>query len=97
VTILPSWSPGNLLRHFRKHGHKFPFTNIVDYEQSSLATIIHGTRFTYDDGGVPRIGYYDKSTNSLTVVSDDGRAIVTHFPPSSGERYCRTRSNSTYV
>jgi hypothetical protein len=97
VTNLPSWSPGNLLRHFRKHGRKFPFTNVVDYEQSSLVTIVRGTRFTYDDGGVPRVGYYDRVTNRLTVVSDDERAIITHFPPSGGERYCRTRSQSTYV
>jgi pyocin large subunit-like protein len=97
VITLPTWSPGNLLRHFRKHRHKFPFASVLDYERSSLATFRRGTRFTYDDGGVPRIGYYDKGTNRLTVVSDDGRAIITHFPPSGGERYCRSRTNSTYV
>lgn len=67
------------------------------YERSSFATIVNGVRFTYEDGGTPRIGFYDKANNLLTVVSDDGLAIITHFSPTGGERYCRNRSQSTYV
>jgi hypothetical protein len=97
VTNLPSWSPFNLARHFRKHGRKLNCATVVDYEHSSLVTIASGTRFTYEDSGTPRVGYYDKTTNLLTVVSDDQLAIITHFAPSGGERYCRNRSQSTYV
>lgn len=97
MTNPPSWSPLNLAKHFRKHGHKLGCATVVDYDLSSQATIASGTHFTYEDNGTPRIGYYDKAANLLTVVSDDGRAIITHFSPSGGERYCRNRSQSTYV
>jgi len=62
-----------------------------------LATVINGARFTYEDAGTPRVAYYDKATNLLTVLSDDERVIVTHFSPTSGERYCRNHDQSTYV
>jgi hypothetical protein len=96
---MPLWSPGNLRRHFRKHGPKFPFASIVDYEANSLATIRNGRRFRYTDpeSGDPRVGYYDVATNGFTSVSDDERAIVTHFPPRRDEQYCRNLPQSTYV
>lgn len=65
---------------------------------SAEVTVIAGTRFTYDDNdsGERRVGYYDVASNRLTVLSDDERAIITHFPPSRGEQYCRDLPNSTY-
>jgi hypothetical protein len=97
VTNLPSWSPFNVAKHFLKHGRKLGCATIFDYEASSLTTIANGASFTYEDGGTPRIGYYDNRTNRLTVVSDDGLAIITHFAPSRGEQYCRDLAQSTYV
>jgi hypothetical protein len=97
VINLPAWSRFNLAKHFRKHGRSLGCPTIVDYETSSLATITNGARFTYEDAGTPRIGYYEKVTNLLTVVSDDGLAIITHFAPTRGEQYCRDRPQSTYV
>lgn len=96
MTNLPSWSSYNLLRHFRKHGHQLGLATVLDYEQSSIVTIVNGKRFTYDESGTPRVGYFDRRTGRLTVVSDDERVIITHFAPSGGERYCRNRSQSTY-
>ena len=97
MTNVPSWSRFNLAKHFRKHGQRLGCPVVADYERSSLVTIANGTRFTYYDGTEPRVGYYDKSTHLLTVVSGDERAIITHFSPGGGERYCRNRSQSTYV
>ena len=96
---MPSWSPGNLRRHFRKHGPKLPLLNVVDYEASALATVRYGRRFRYNDpeSGDPCIGYYEVGSNRFTSVSDDERAIITHFPPRRGEQYCRDLPQSTYV
>jgi pyocin large subunit-like protein len=98
VTKLPTWSPSNLQRHFRKHGRKFSCLTVVDYAASSLTTIASGTRFTFhdDDSGEDRVGYYHAATNRLTIVSDDEHAIITHFLPSRGEQYCRDQTDSTY-
>ena len=73
--------------------------NVLDYEASALATVQAGQRFTYNDpkSGDPRVGYYVRLTNRFTSVSDDDRAIITHFPPRQGEQYCRGLPNSTYV
>jgi hypothetical protein len=97
VINLPTWSSFNLAKHFRKHGPRLGCLTILDYETSSLTTISNGDRFTCEDAGTPRIGYYDKVANLLTVVSDDGLAIITHFSPTRGEQYCRDRPRSTYV
>jgi hypothetical protein len=97
VTNLPSWSAFNLAKHFRKHGRALRCATSADYVASSRVTIVNGIRFTYEDAGTPRVGYYDRATNRLTVLSDDELVIITHFSPSGGERYCRNRDQSTYV
>lgn len=84
--------------HFKKHGHKFSYIDVQDYEASAIATVLGGTRFTYDDpkDGDPRIGYYEQSTNRFTAVTGDDPLIVTHFPPDRGEQYCCDLSATTY-
>ncbi len=90
-------SRSELSRHFRKHGQKFPYSTEAQYEASSLSTIQLGSPFTFKNRrGVPRIGYYHSGTNRLTMVTDDDRFIVTHFPPTRGADCCRTRLASTY-
>ncbi len=92
-----AWSSRrDLQRHFRKHGRKFPFATEAQYETSSLETIQLGAPFTFNQKGIPRIGYYHRATNRLTVVTADDLFIVTHFPPRRGEQYCRERDASTY-
>jgi hypothetical protein len=100
VTSLPSWTGRrDLERHFRKHGPRFPCPTIEDYEASALSTIRLGVQFTYEDPDtfLPRIGYYHQASNRLTVVTADGRYIVSHFRPSRGRRYCRELPASTYT
>jgi hypothetical protein len=95
----PVWiHQAELLKHFRKHGHKLALGTVQEYEASALDTIQVGTRFTFEDPakGRKRVGYYDKVTNRLTVVSDDELFILSHYPPDRGERYVRDRPGSTY-
>lgn len=54
--------------------------------------------FTYEDPDSLelRVGYYERSTNRLTVVTATEVSVVTHFPPDRGEQYCRDLPYSTY-
>jgi pyocin large subunit-like protein len=97
---VPAWAnKGKLLGHFRKHGSKFPYATVQEYEDSSLETVNLGTQFTYTDSGTgaPHIGYYDKGTNRFTGVTGNGRRIVTHYPPDRGEKYVQELLDSTYT
>ena len=95
-------SPKKLLRHFRDHGGEVGALTPVDYEESARETVRQGqrqgTRFTYDDlqSGERRVGYFDRGTGRFTALTNSERRIVTHFVPTRGEAYCRTRPNSTY-
>ncbi len=59
-------SDGVLRGHFVKHGHKFPYSQVHEYEESAIATALNGVRFTYDGpkNGDPRIGRYERTTNT---------------------------------
>src|SRR4051794_38687435 len=96
----PTWvSLVRLQWDFRKHGHEFPFSTVGDYESSSLDTISVGARFEFEDrkSGKRRLGYYDRETNRLTVVTDDALLILSHYRPSRGEAYVRGMLRSTYT
>src|SRR5688572_9802582 len=100
MTMQPTWAnPSRLLNHFRRHGWKFPYATVQQYEASALATIATGTRFTFFDPstGDLRIGFYDKLRNHFTALTANGRRVTTHFPPSDGERYVRNLPHSTYT
>jgi pyocin large subunit-like protein len=100
VTGAPRWVSNGVLRgHFVKHGQKFPYSKIDEYEESAIETAVSGVRFTYHDpkNGDPRVGCYEKATNRFTALTDDGLYIVTHFPPDRGEQYCRSLPATTYT
>jgi pyocin large subunit-like protein len=97
---IPTWvSVARLHWDFRKHGHEFPFRTLDDYEASSLDTISAGVRFEFEDrkSGRDRLGYYEAATNRLTVLTDDGLIILSHYRPSRGEAYIRGLLRSTYT
>jgi hypothetical protein len=56
-----------------------------------------GVRFTYTDSGsgLPRVGYFDAEAGLLTIVTEDDRTIVSHFP--ADEDYVRTLLDSDYA
>ncbi len=99
---LRSVSPKKLLRHFRDHGGEVGAQTPVDYEESARETVRQGqrqgTRFTYEDiqSSQQRVGYFDRLTGQLTALTESERRIVTHFVPTRGEQYCRTRQYPTY-
>jgi pyocin large subunit-like protein len=97
---VPTWVSSARLRwDFHKHGHEFPSSTVQDYEASSLDTISVGVRFEFADrkSGRDRLGYYDRATNRLTVTTDDGLIILSHYRPSRGEAYVRGLLRSTYT
>jgi hypothetical protein len=97
---VPTWvSLARLRWDFRKHGREFPLSTIQDYEASSLDTINLGVEFTFEDrkSGRGRRGYYDRMTNLLTVTTEDGSIILSHYRPSRGEAYVRGLLHSIYT
>jgi hypothetical protein len=97
---VPSWvNPTRLRWDFGKHGAEMPWATVQDYEASSLDTIRVGTRFEFEDrkSGRDRVGYYDRATNRLTVLSDDELTILSHYRPTRGEAYVRGLLRSTYT
>lgn len=94
--IMPEWDVANLMNHFNQHGHKFPYPSFREYEMSSMMPIVNGRRFHYREpkGGQRRIGYYDLVTGYLTIVSANGRRIISHYPATV--RYVRSLPESTY-
>jgi hypothetical protein len=96
----PVWVSHFRLRwDFRKHGPEFPFSNVQEYDASSIDTFQVGTRFEFEDrkSGRNRVGYYDKATNRLTVLTDDELIILSHYCPSQGDAYVRRLKRSTYT
>jgi hypothetical protein len=78
----PEWKSQHHLReHFRDHGRKLRLRTLAGYDESAKNTIEVGTRFNYRDRqtGEWRIGYYDRTTERFTAVSDDEQNIVSHF------------------
>jgi pyocin large subunit-like protein len=97
---VPTWvSSARLHWDFRKHGREFPFSAVDEYEESSLDTVNVGVRFEFEDrkSGRSRVGYYDKATNRLTVMTEDELIILSHYRPSRGEAYVRGLLRSTYT
>jgi hypothetical protein len=66
---------------------------------SSHVTIQVGIRFEFEDRktGRDRVGYYDRATNRLTVLTDDELFILSHYLPTRGEVYIRGLIRSTYT
>jgi len=97
---VPSWvSPNRLRWDFRKHGPELPWSTVQEYEASPHDTIRVGVRFEFEDRktGRDRVGYYDKATNRLTVLTDDELTILSHYRPARGEAYIRGLLRSTYT
>ena len=106
--VVPSrlrWiSRKKLEEHFLKPGRRqeLGVRTPEEYEESARQTVQRGlqqgTRFTYEDiqSGEQRVGYFDRTTGRFTALTGSELRIVTHLVPSAGERYCRTRLNSSY-
>jgi len=97
VASTAKWGPGQLERH-AKYRHPNEYASMQDYDQGARQTILTGQRFTYTDRqtGLPRVGYYDRSTNRFTGLTVDETRITTHFRPTSGEGYVTGLRDSTY-
>lgn len=82
--------------HFRKHGRKIGARTIEEYDASARRTIEHGTIFSFEDDTTAerRVGCYDRAASLLTILSDDDRWIVSHFPCDEG--YLLDLTDTTY-
>jgi hypothetical protein len=104
VASSAQWRNGrHLLSHFGDHAHKMRLWGVNGYDRSARETIEHGARFkyTWEDPQVPglllpRVGYYHRSSNRFTALTDDEVFILTHYPPDDGEDYVRNLRDSTY-
>lgn len=85
-----------LADHFAEHGWKIGARTIEEYDASARSTIERGTIFSYEDDTTSerRVGCYDRVSGFLTILSDDDRWIVSHFP--CAEIYVKLLFNSTY-
>ena len=83
-----SWSPGNLERHWAKHGAEFPeYSNETEYGNGALYFFARpppGTLRKHRDNG-DRL-YYHPSSNTFGVTTGDGTP-KTMFRPRDGMRY----------
>ena len=95
---VPAWrSQAHRRQHFEAHRRALWVRTVEQYHQSALDVVEIGTYFEFidDESGEPRVGYYDRWTERLTVLSDDERVIHTHFH--CPERYVESRRGSTYT
>lgn len=94
----PTWrSERHWHQHFVAHRRELRVQTAEQYDRSARETIENGTYFEFfdDESGEPRVGYYDRWTERLTVLSDDEQVIRTHFR--CPERYVVSRRGSTYT
>jgi hypothetical protein len=94
----PEWkSQRHLHAHFGLHGRRLRLRTESAYDESARNTIEVGTRFNYRDPESRewRIGFYDRVTGRLTVLSDDETEIVTHYR--CPERYVENLLSSDYT
>ena len=87
---LPRWrSRTSELNHFERHGAEIGADSPERYTASALAMLHLGRRLTYTDEttGQPRVGYFQRSTRRLTILTDDEYIIVSHFR-CEGTPYC---------
>ena len=95
---VPTWrSERHRLQYFEAHRRELRVTTAEQYDRSARETIEIGTYrdFFDDESDEPRVGYYDRWTERLTVLSDDELVIRTHFR--CPERYVMSRRGSTYT
>ena len=93
---VPQWkSRGHLEDHFRRHRRLLGVRTVGEYDASARETMTVGTFFEYRTGARWRVGYYDRGTGRLTILTDDQAEIVTHYR--CPERYVETLDGSTYA
>ena len=80
--------------HFAEHGHEVGARTEREYLRSAQRTAQVGEYFTYQHTGRDRVGRFDPRTGRLTVLTEDGTAIVNHFVTSV--EYVRNLPGSTY-
>jgi hypothetical protein len=68
-----------------------------EYDASAWDTIERGTYFEFvdEDTGEGRVGYYDRWTERLTILSDDEAVMISHFR--CPVRYVESQPGSTYA
>jgi pyocin large subunit-like protein len=81
----PRFAPGQLERHFRKHGREMGFATKEDYLRAAQALVRGGPGVeTWRRGGDTL--FYKEQTNEFAVLSDRN-VIRTYFRPDGGRRY----------
>lgn len=94
----PTWTfEGRRREHFRHHRRELRVRTLEEYDLSAYATIDVGTYFEFIDGRTqePRVGYYDRWTRRLTILSSDERFIHSHFR--CPVHYVERLAGSTYI
>ncbi|MFT3764975.1 MAG: hypothetical protein QM820_05575 [Minicystis sp.] len=81
----PQFAPGQLERHFLKHGGEMGFKNQEDYLRAAQAIVAGGPgiEIWHRDGDTL---FYKASTNEFAVLSNRN-VIRTYFRPDDGPRY----------
>lgn len=82
----PIFAPGQLERHFRKHGEEMGFATQEEYLHAAQALVRGGpgVETLRRDGGDTL--FYKERTNEFAVLS--GRNVIrTYFRPDDGRRY----------
>jgi pyocin large subunit-like protein len=82
----PIFAPGQLERHFQKHGAEMGFTTAEDYLRAAQALVRGGPDVeTLRRGGGDTL-FYKERTNEFAVLSSRN-VIRTYFRPDDGRRY----------
>ncbi|APR86876.1 hypothetical protein A7982_12225 [Minicystis rosea] len=81
----PVFAPGQLERHFEKHGWDMGFTTKEAYLQAAQALVRGGPGVEILHRGGDTL-FYKESTNEFAVLSS-ANVIRTYFQPDGGRRY----------
>lgn len=81
----PQFAPGQLERHFEKHGAEMGFATKEEYLRAAQALVRGGPGVeTWQRGGDTL--FFKEQTNEFAVLSENG-IIRTYFRPDDGRRY----------
>lgn len=81
----PQFAPGQLERHFQKHGHEMGFTRAEDYLRAAQELVRGGPGIETWVRGTDTL-FYRERTNDFAVLSSRN-VIRTYFRPDDGRRY----------
>lgn len=84
-TRAPIFAPGQLERHFQKHGHEMGFATKEDYLRAAQDLVGGGPDVEILERGGDTL-FYRAKTNEFAVLSNRN-VIRTYFQPDDGRRY----------